>query len=442
MAKRRGRPAKYVSDRDGLPVVGLSIHKASDRYYTTHIKPPVYFGDELDLAISRFRSWEARQTKAAVTLPGLPHRRDPNVLRAAMVEIGWMTAAEAEAKPATVVESTPDYTVDEAEVWNWLRKQITRDPHRAAQRLGIPEIAYLTDLKKPEPSLKLTDALEVYLAGKKNLSDHWRRKNRLFWSDFVEQVGKATFREVTADDVEQYHNAVWNQASKDGHSPTWVNHRLSAVRTIIRYCLKKQKDVTNIRRVLDLTEVFEHQKKSGFDPRPLDRNHLHQLLGVCDEKWRAVLLLMLNACMYPGEVAQVKKSEIDLEKKTLLTRRSKTGVIRAAVLWDRTVEAIKAYQAKEPHGSDFLFISETGLPYTSNHLGRNFRRRRDKAGLPDTVTMDMFRDGAFTAAVQGCDNPVHADIYAGHRTGMKDHYVQRKPEIVAQVCEAVERAYF
>ena len=178
------------------------------------------------------------------------------------------------------------------------------------------------------------------------------------------------------------------------------------------------------------------------DPRPLDRKHLHQLLGVCDEKWKAVLLLMLNACMYPGEVAQARKSEIDLKKKTLLTRRPKTGVIRAAVLWDRTVEAIKAYQAKEPHGSDFLFISETGLPYNSNHLGRNFRRRREKAGLPDTVTMDMFRDGAFTAAVQGCDNPVHADVYAGHQSGMRDHYVQRKPQIVAQACDVVEKAYF
>ena len=283
MAKRRGRPAKYVNDRDGLPVVGLSFHKGSRRYYTTHIKPPAYFGDDLDLAISRFRAWEAKQSKAAVTLPGLTHRRDPNVLRAALVEIGWMTAAEA-GKPVPVRESTPEFTVDEAAVWNWLREQITRDPHRAAQLLGVPEIAYLTDLKKPEPSVKLADALEIYLGGKKNLSEHWRRKNRIFWGDFVEQVGKATFREVTAEDVGRYHDRLWKQATEEGHSPTWVNHRLSAVRTIIRYCLKKQKDMTNIRRVLDLTAVFERRRKSVFDPRPLDREHLHQLLAVCDEK--------------------------------------------------------------------------------------------------------------------------------------------------------------
>lgn len=440
MAKRRGRPAKYVNDRDGLPVVGLSIHRASRRYYTTHIKPPVYFGDDLDLAISRFRSWEAKRSRSAVKLPGVPQRRDRNLLQATMVEIGWMTMEEV--KPAAVVVSTPEHTIDEAEVWNWLREQITRDPLRAAQRLGIQEVAYLTDLRKPEPSLKLTDALEIYLAGKKNITDHWRRKNRLFWREFVEQVGKATFREVVAEDIERFHDDVWNRANENGYSPTWVNHRLSAIRTIIRCCLKRQKDVTEIRRVLDLTAVFEHHKKSGFDPRPLDREHLHDLLRVCDEKWRAIFLLMLNACMYPGEVAQIKRSEIDLKKKRLCTRRSKTGIIRAAILWDRTVEAISAYQKKEPHDSEFLFVSETGLPYDSNHLGRNFRRRREKAGLPDTVKMDMFRDGAFTAAVQCCDNPVHADVYAGHRTGMKDHYVQRKPEIVAQVCKVVEETYF
>ncbi len=143
MAKRRGRPAKYVCDRDGLPVVGLSFHKASSRYYTTHVKPPLYFGDNLDLAISRFRAWETKQSKAAVTLPGLPHRRNPQVLRDTLVEIGWMTPEEAKAKPAAIVDSTPDYAVDETAVWSWLREQIISDPRRAAQRLGIPEIAYL-----------------------------------------------------------------------------------------------------------------------------------------------------------------------------------------------------------------------------------------------------------------------------------------------------------
>ena len=56
--------------------------------------------------------------------------------------------------------------------------------------------------------------------------------------------------------------------------------------------------------------------------------------------------------------------------------------------------------------------------------------------------MDMFRDGAFTAGVQGCANPVHADVFAGHRTGMRDHYVERKPQIVAQVCQVVGQSHF
>jgi integrase len=442
MAKRRGRPAKYVLDRDGRPVVGLSFHKASGRYYATHAEGSVYFGSDYDLAISRFRAWESRRTGPAITLPGLTHRRDRSVLRAALVDVGWMTPEEASAKPAVVEVRTPSFEINEDAVWGWLREQIISDPRRAAQRLAIPEIAYLADLNPPEPSLRLTEAIAVYLDSKKQIGKHWRRKNHLFWREFVEQVGKITFGDVTAEDIERYHDFIWEKAASENRSPTWLNHRLSAVRTVLRYCMKKQKDLANLRRVLDLTEVFEHQKKASFDPRPIDRGDVHRLLAVCDEKWTAVFLLMLNACMYPGEVAQMRKDDVDLQKKTLVTRRPKTGVIRVAVLWERTIAAIEGYQSNEPHDSEFLFISEAGLPYSTNHMGRNFRRRRDKAGLPVTVTMDMFRDGAFTAAIQGGHNPIHADILAGHQSGMKDHYVRRNPQIVAHVCEVVEKAYF
>ncbi len=56
-----GPEPKYVKGRDGYPIVGLSRHKPSGRYYATHSKSRKYFGTDLDLAVLRFRRWQGQQ---------------------------------------------------------------------------------------------------------------------------------------------------------------------------------------------------------------------------------------------------------------------------------------------------------------------------------------------------------------------------------------------
>jgi hypothetical protein len=53
------------------------------------------------------------------------------------------------------------------------------------------------------------------------------------------------------------------------------------------------------------------------------------------------------------------------------------------------------------------------------------------------------RDGSFTEAVagEGVDFR-HAQVLAGHRSGIADAYVRRNPKMVAKTCAAVEQAYF
>ena len=110
--------------------------------------------------------------------------------------------------------------------------------------------------------------------------------------------------------------------------------------------------------------------------------------------------------------------------------RGKTGVPRVAVLWRRTVEAIKAYQAEARHESSYLFVGRTGQPYDGNHVGRNFRRIRSEAGVPDDVEFAHIRDGAYSAAfnADGVEEK-HAKVLAGHRSGMSDAYVKRNPPL-------------
>ncbi len=112
------------------------------------------------------------------------------------------------------------------------------------------------------------------------------------------------------------------------------------------------------------------------------------------------------------------------------------------MLWDRTLEAIREYEKAEPHQSHYLFVSRSGLPYDGNHVSRNFRRRRTEAGLDESVTFDMIRDGAYTAAIRGGADVNQAKMLAGHSVGISDCYLKRDPHMVAGACAAIERAYF
>ena len=87
-------------------------------------------------------------------------------------------------------------------------------------------------------------------------------------------------------------------------------------------------------------------------------------------------------------------------------------------------------------------MSANGGKYSENHLGRNFRRRRDEAELPDSVTFDRIRDGCYTAVIEAGFDLQTARLIAGHATGISDAYVRRSPTMVEGACRAVEVHYF
>lgn len=54
---------------------------------------------------------------------------------------------------------------------------------------------------------------------------------------------------------------------------------------------------------------------------PIGCKDYHAMLEKADEPMRAMLLLVLNAAMYPSEVGAVKWEHLDLDKGVLVTER-------------------------------------------------------------------------------------------------------------------------
>lgn len=63
-------------------------------------------------------------------------------------------------------------------------------------------------------------------------------------------------------------------------------------------------------------------------------------------------------------------------------------------------------------------------------------------GLPDPVSFERVRNGAFAAAVEGGADAIEVKIPIGHKVGIADAYFKRNPRMVLKACRAVEKHYY
>lgn len=464
MAKRGRKPkAPYVTQWSevihGVRQRVIERDKSGDptvwHLYPTGRSVP-YFGSvrKGDLAaerraIGRFLRWKAEQE-------GTPWEQcEGNAPDADAMLAGMMYIRERDQGKRRVGDRSPGDDIQDvvdrraaklateyaAKYRDFIRNLILTDPRKAAAELEIDQLAWLDDLKPPAPSLSLKDLGDIYFNRTLKGSDHWERKMRRIWREFVRLVDVAYIGELTRKSITEYRDAIHLM----GKSRAFVVHRFGGVKAILRYAQSEVEYPQEISRVIDLCSVLRLPKKTRMKPMPFKAEHFRKLLEAVEHepKWKAVFLLALNAAMYPSEVASVLKADIDLDEGTLSADRGKTGVLRVAVLWQRTIDAIRVYQRAEPHQSEYLFVSRTGAPFSDNHITRNFTRRRDAIGIPKKVQFAHIRDGAYSAAYNTPGvGEKEAKALAGHKSGMADHYVVRAPCLVADACKAIERHYF
>lgn len=69
-----GRPAKYVTDENGRVIEGLSVLRDGNRcrYYATHSQPRKWFGQDLQVAVQRFRTWKGEIPEPEISEPEIP----------------------------------------------------------------------------------------------------------------------------------------------------------------------------------------------------------------------------------------------------------------------------------------------------------------------------------------------------------------------------------
>ena len=418
--RKKGRPSAFYKLADGTKVDGLT--RLSDGRWKVSPCEALPNGkkfveEDERLAVARFHALRARSTTVPVPLVDVT----PNEF-SYIPPTGW--------KPPTV-------DVDMNALWAYVREQIIANPKWVALKTGIEQIGWLTDLTEPAASPTLKEVGEEYYRRKTDLSEKEANKAESTWGDFMRNTCVQTLRELTAEAIAKWGNKV----RAEGLAPKTIGHRFNRIKTILNHFRSTGRVLADVRHALDCCAVLKAPEAVSLDPHPIAREDFHKLLGAAAGEGKAMLLVGLNLCMYPIDLARLRWNDFDLPRGVYHAKRGKTKVARCGVLWGRTIDELKAI-SRSPE-DEFVFHKASGQPHTDTTIRKWFWDLRKAANVAKEVQFADIRDGSFTEAVAGESVEFrHAQVLAGHRSGISDAYVRRAPRMVQKACEAVERAYF
>lgn len=457
---KRGRRHVPYPASWGENIDGLRFRKHDNRWVIVETGEMFRERDER-LAVARFMKWKASKQREQIEIPhAIAHKDDAASILAAIAKMSGpvqgMKHVTATDNPLAAIGSPPPTTggkpvnvklegdtltfhrdtVDAAAFWQWLREMIITKPKFVAKMTGIEEIGFLTRLQKPMESPKLEEIGNLY-TDKPGLSSNEVSRSKLFWAEFVSVVGIERLEDLNHEHIVHYEAAVL----KGEYAPKSILHRYRKIRTILAYALKRGRNPEDCRRALDMTAMLEVKDANPLDPNPISVRDFWKIhakaVKAGDEVFATLMLTALNCAMYGSEVAALKWEEIDLKRGEIVTRRSKTGVSRVAVLWPETVKALKAMSRDR----DYVFNTKV-RSYTIFSVLAAFKRYRTAAVLPADVVFSQIRDAAYTIACRA-GTLEQAKILAGHKLGGSvDNYVRRNPQFVVGACAAIREEFY
>jgi integrase len=323
---------------------------------------------------------------------------------------------------------------NEREFWERMAREITERPKYAAKKTGIEQLAYLTELKPPEPLPTFAELEQIWQDDYEGDDPEYKTKVLHDWRDFVRTANVRALTDITRKPVLQYR--------KSARARGWSGKSQANVFGRIRRLVTFARDehglaVEEINRALEYLRLLKRKGEGeSINPQPIDVADWRRLYAKAKGDDRALLLVCLNFGMYLREAINLRWNSIN--DGCLVAHRKKTGrCVRLATVWRETAEALSQIERR----GEYIFYGEHGERLGIKGVELRFRQLREAAGVPH-VTSSMLRDGASTAAAKAGVGEQICLLYEGHRSGIRDRYAKRYPEQVAPACEAVYRHYF
>jgi len=222
------------------------------------------------------------------------------------------------------------------------------------------------------------------------------------------RLARLPLKSITADDVRAWYGTL------DPARKTLRSHCYGLVRTILGDAVRDGKAPANPCAIRGAGSV-----KRAVMIRPASPDELVKLTAAMPERYQAMVLLASWCAMRFGELAELRRADVDAEDGTVRIRRAVVRTRNGFTVTSPKTTAGTRDVAVPPHllpalrdhlvnhvgmGTDSLLFPAEGDPRTHlqpSTLYRHFYAAREAAGRPDLRFHDLRHTGAVLAAQSG-----------------------------------------
>lgn len=173
---------------------------------------------------------------------------------------------------------------------------------------------------------------------------------------FIDQVGRnSEVSAITSAVLERFRDKLAGSVKiRDGKGSEYAKNQWQTTREFVQW-LYSEHALEQLPRNFNTLKL--NVGGSGGDIQTFNKDEIIQIWNTVKGQQRLHILLGLNCGFYPYDISLLKKENVNLAKRTLVHKRSKTKSKSSAPtvtykLWDETVELLEKY--KSNHAEFFL----------------------------------------------------------------------------------------
>ena len=234
-------------------------------------------------------------------------------------------------------------------------------------------------------------------------SENTIRTYHTLFRDFINYFAETDPALITEEQIREYMDYLVNKRKV---SYSTQNQAINAIKFFYEKVLSQQKNkywIDRPRKRRRLPEVISEE------------DVIHMLKSTKNLKHACIIGLLYSAGLRRGEVINLKKGDLDLERKIIYVKAGKGRKDRTTILSDRLANGLIKY-IKEYSPKYWFFESPTKQQYSGTSILQVVKQAAKKAGIAKTVTPHTLRHSFATHLMErGTDTRYLKDLL-GHNS--------------------------
>lgn len=145
---------------------------------------------------------------------------------------------------------------------------------------------------------------------------------------------------------------------------------------------------------------------------PQIRDFIQEIDRLDNSTYKLWMYLLLTTGIRVGELVQIRRSDVILDRKCILIHGEKNDSDRYALILSEIYDLLKLYM--ESHSENMFLFEHAGGVYSTRRVQIIFKKCRDAAGIDAKFTPHSLRHEFCTVLAEGGMNDAQRMLFSGH----------------------------